>query len=102
VISGRTVSTQVLIGTPVVDIHNVRVGRIEHLIIDLHTGRVADVVLSLEESLLSNGRPGRVTLPWNVLLRDWVDNTFSLDVDTDLLRETGFFAYYTYPSYAPC
>jgi sporulation protein YlmC with PRC-barrel domain len=102
VISVPTVSTQVLIGAPVVDIHDVRVGRIEHLIIDPHTGRVDNVILSLEESLVSNGRPDRVILPWSVLLRDWVDNTFALDVDTDLLQETGFFAYYTYPSCAPC
>jgi hypothetical protein len=59
-------------------------------------------VLSLEQSLRRNGRPSFVVLPWKVLLLDRLENTFVLDVDTDLFRETGLFAYYAYPSRAPC
>jgi sporulation protein YlmC with PRC-barrel domain len=101
-ISIRTVSTEDLIGAPVVDIQNVRVGRIKNLIVDLCTSCITAAVLSLEQSLVCNARPGCVVLPWKVLLLDRVDHTFVVDVDTDLLRETGHFAYYTYPSCAPC
>jgi sporulation protein YlmC with PRC-barrel domain len=102
VISVSSASARVLIGESVVDIHGVPVGRIEDLIVDLRTGSIAYAALSVERSLLGNGQSGRVVLPWSVLLLDWVENTFTLDVDTDVLRETGVFAYYTYPTCTPC
>ncbi len=81
-------STRVLIGAPVVDIHNAVIGKIEDLIVDLRSGCMAYAVLSLEHSLPRNGRPGSVVLPWNRLVLDRAENTFTLDVDTDLLQET--------------
>jgi sporulation protein YlmC with PRC-barrel domain len=106
VIPVSSVSARVLIGGSVVDIHGVPVGRIEDLIVDLRTGSIAYAALSVERSLLGNGQTGRVVLPWSALLLDWVENrvenTFTLDVDTDLLRKTGVFAYYTYPTCTPC
>ncbi len=101
-ISVSSASARVLIGGSVVDIHGVPVGRMEDLIVDLRTGSIAYAVLSLERSQPGNGQTARVVLPWSVLLLDRVENTFTLDVDTDLLRETGVFAYYTYPTCAPC
>ncbi len=85
-------STRALIGAPVVDIHRVRVGKIEDLIIDLRTGRIAYAALSLESHLPGSGRPGCVLLPWNALILDGVENTFTLDMDPDLLQEMGLFA----------
>ena len=47
-----TASTEVLIGAPVVDIYNLRVGRIDQLIVDLRTGCITSAVVCLEPSLL--------------------------------------------------
>jgi sporulation protein YlmC with PRC-barrel domain len=95
-------STQVLIGAEVVDINDTVIGKVEDLLLDLGSGSIVYAVLSLESDHLGNGCPGRVVLPWNALILDRVENTFTLDVDIDLLQESGVFAYYTYPRCAPC
>ena len=80
----RVLSADTLTGDNVVNRQNEDLGKIEHLMIDLQTGRVAYAVLSFGAFLGMGGK--LFAIPWSALTVDTVDKQFVLDVDKKRLE----------------
>lgn len=78
-----------LTGDKVVNLQNEDLGKIEHLMIDLASGRVAYAVLSFGGFLGMGDK--LFAIPWNALTVDTVEKRFVLNADKELLkRAPGF------------
>jgi len=73
-----------LTGDKVVNLQNEDLGKIEHLMIDLATGRIAYAVLSFGGFLGMGDK--LFAIPWSALTVDTVEKRFILKVDKELLK----------------
>src|ERR1700730_9304650 len=78
-----------LTGDKVVNLQKEDLGKIEHLMIDLTSGRIAYAVLSFGGFLGMGDK--LFAIPWRALSVDTVEKSFILNVDKELLkRAPGF------------
>ena len=79
----RVLAADTLTGDKVVNPQNEDLGKIEHLMIDLGTGRIAYAVLSFGGFLGMGDK--LFAIPWSALTVDTVEKRFILEVDKELL-----------------
>jgi len=85
----RVLAADTLTGDKVVNLQNEDLGKIEHLMIDLGTGRIAYAVLSFGGFLGMGDK--LFAIPWSALTVDTLEKRFILQVDKELLkRAPGF------------
>jgi hypothetical protein len=85
----RVLAADTLTGDKVVNFQKEDLGKIEHLMIDLETGRIAYAVLSFGGFLGMGDK--LFAIPWSALALDTVEKRFILNVDKELLkRAPGF------------
>lgn len=80
----RTLSSTSLTGDKVVNTQNEDLGKIEDLMIDVETGRVAYAVLSFGGFLGIGDK--LFAIPWAALRLDEASKVFILDVDKETLK----------------
>ena len=80
----RVLAADTLTGDKVVNLQNEDLGKIEHLMIDLGTGRIAYAVLSFGGFLGMGDK--LFAIPWSALTVDSVEKRFILKVDKELLK----------------
>ena len=80
----RGLAADTLTGDKVVNLQNEDLGKIEHLMIDLATGRIAYAVLSFGGFLGMGDK--LFAIPWSALTVDTVEKRFILKVDKELLK----------------
>ena len=78
-------SASTLSGDRVVNLQNEDLGKIEELMIDLETGRIAYVVLSFGGFLGMGDK--LFALPWSAFSVDTTEKRFILNVDKELLKQ---------------
>jgi sporulation protein YlmC with PRC-barrel domain len=91
----RTLGARTLIGDPVVDRTGRDIGRIEELMIDVATGRVAYAVLSFG-GILGIGDK-LFALPWSQLVVDEARKRFVVDVSRETLENAPGFDKHHWP-----
>jgi sporulation protein YlmC with PRC-barrel domain len=85
----RVLAADTLTGDKVVNLQKEDLGKIEHLMIDLDTGRIAYAVLSFGGFLGMGDK--LFAIPWSALTVDKVEKRFILNVGKELLkRAPGF------------
>jgi sporulation protein YlmC with PRC-barrel domain len=80
----RTLGARTLVGDPVVDREGQAIGRIEELMVDVATGRVAYAVLSFGGFLGIGDK--LFAIPWSQLVVDESRKRFVIDVAKDTLK----------------
>jgi hypothetical protein len=80
----RVLAADTLTGDKVVNLQMEDVGEIEHLMIDLETGRIAYAVLSFGGFLGMGDK--LFAIPWSSLALDTIEKRFILNVDKELLK----------------
>ena len=80
----RVLAADTLTGDKVVNLQNEDLGKIEHLMIDLGTGRIAYAVLSFGGFLGMGDK--LFAIPWSALTVDTLEKRFILQVDKELLK----------------
>ena len=80
----RVLAADTLTGDKVVNLQNEDLGTIEHLMIDLATGRIAYAVLSFGGFLGMGDK--LFAIPWTALTVDTVEKRFILKADKELLK----------------
>jgi sporulation protein YlmC with PRC-barrel domain len=80
----RVLAADTLTGDKVVNLQNEDLGKIEHLMIDLATGRIAYAVLTFGGFLGMGDK--LFAIPWSALTVDTVEKRFILKVDKELLK----------------
>ena len=80
----RVIAADTLTGNKVVNLEKEDLGKIEHLMIDLESGRVAYAVLSFGGFLGMGDK--LFAIPWSSLAVDTVEQRFILNVDKELLK----------------
>src|ERR1039457_7199732 len=80
----RVLAADALTGDKVVNLQKEALGKIEHLMIDLGTGRIAYAVLSFGGFLGMGDK--LFAIPWGALALDTVEKQFILNVDKELLK----------------
>ena len=80
----RVIAADTLTGDEVVNLQKEDLGKIEHLMIDLESGRVAYAVLSFGGFLGMGDK--LFAIPWSSLALDTVEHRFILNVDKELLK----------------
>ena len=85
----KVLAADTVTGNKVVNPQQEDLGKIEHLMIDLETGRIAYAVLSFGGFLGMGDK--LFAIPWSALALDTVEKRFILNVDKELLkRAPGF------------
>ena len=87
-----------LTGDKVVNRQKEDLGKIEHLMIDLETGRIAYAVLSFGGFLGMGDK--LFAIPWSALALDTVEKRFILNVDKELLKSAPGFDKDQWPNMA--
>jgi len=80
----KVLAADTVVGDQVVNLQNENLGKIEHLMIDLESGRVAYAVLSFGGFLGMGDK--LFAIPWSALALDPDDHKFILNVDKELLK----------------
>src|ERR1700722_19550431 len=80
----KVLAADTVVGDQVVNLQNEDLGIIEHMMIDLESGRVAYAVLSFGGFLGMGDK--LFAIPWSALALDPADHKFILNVDKDLLK----------------
>ena len=80
----RVLAADTLTGDKVVNLQKEDLGKIEHLMIDLTSGRIAYAVLSFGGFLGMGDK--LFAIPWSALSVDTVEKSFILNVDKELLK----------------
>ena len=94
----RVLAADTLTGDKVVNLQNEDLGKIEHLMIDLGTGRIAYAVLSFGGFLGMGDK--LFAIPWSALTVDTLEKRFILQVDKELLKRAPGFAKEQWPNMA--
>jgi len=94
----RVLSADTLAGDKVVNHKKEDLGKIEHLMIDLDTGRVVYAVLSFGGFLGMGDK--LFAIPWNALTVDTVEKQFVFDVDKEKLEHAPGFDKDNWPNMA--
>ena len=81
----RILSADTLTGDTVVNSHNEDLGKIEHLMIDIESGRVVYAVLSFGGFLGMGDK--LFAIPWKALTIDLEQKRFVLDVERERLEQ---------------
>jgi sporulation protein YlmC with PRC-barrel domain len=81
----RVISSGKLVGNRVVNLRNEDLGRIEELMIDLDSGRIAYAVLSFGGFLGLGDK--LFAIPWSALTVDVAGEKFVLNISKDLLQQ---------------
>lgn len=84
VLEPRVLAADTLTGEKVVNLQQEDLGKIEHLMIDLGTGRIAYAVLSFGGFLGMGDK--LFAIPWSALALDTLEKQFILNVDKELLK----------------
>jgi sporulation protein YlmC with PRC-barrel domain len=88
-VGSEITSASALEGAPVLNIHEEVVGEVAHIMIDVHSGNVAYIVIAGERT---PGRSGRLLpIPRASLLFDAAHNRFILDIDHEGLENAPSF-----------
>lgn len=80
----RVLAADTLVGDKVVNLQREDLGTVEHLMIDLDTGRIAYAVLSFGGFLGMGDK--LFAIPWGALAVDKVEKRFILNVDKERLK----------------
>ena len=80
----KVLAADTLVGDPVVNPQHEDLGKIEHLMIDLESGRIAYAVLSFGGFLGMGDK--LFAIPWSALAVDKTEKRFILNVRKDLLE----------------
>ena len=94
----RVLAADTLTGDKVVNLQNEDLGKIEHLMIDLGTGRIAYAVLSFGGFLGMGDK--LFAIPWSALTVDPLEKRFILQVDKELLKRAPGFDKEKWPNMA--
>jgi len=94
----RVMGTKTLTGDRVRNVQGDDVGRIEEIVIDLASGRVAYAVLSYNS--LSGMRNKLFAVPWNALRIDQPNHEFVVDVKREVLENSPGFDKNNWPDMA--
>ena len=94
----RVLAADTLTGDKVVNLQNEDLGKIEHLMIDLGTGRIAYAVLSFGGFLGMGDK--LFAIPWSALTVDTLEKKFILQVDKELLKRAPGFDKEQWPNMA--
>lgn len=94
----RVMAADTLEGNSVKNTANENLGEIEHIMLDVPTGRVAYAVLSCG-GFLGMGEK-LFAIPWSALTLDTADKCFRLDVDKEKLKKAPGFDKDHWPSMA--
>lgn len=94
----RVLAADTLTGDKVVNLQNEDLGKIEHLMIDLATGRIAYAVLSFGGFLGMGDK--LFAIPWSALTVDTLEKRFILQVDKELLKRAPGFDKEQWPNMA--
>jgi sporulation protein YlmC with PRC-barrel domain len=94
----RVLAADTLTGDKVVNLQNEDLGKIEHLMIDLGTGRIAYAVLSFGGFLGMGDK--LFAIPWSALTVDTLEKRFVLQVDKELLKRAPGFDKEQWPNMA--
>ncbi len=94
----RVLAADTLTGDKVVNLQNEDLGKIEHLMIDLGTGRIAYAVLSFGGFLGMGDK--LFAIPWSALTVDTLEKRFILRVDKELLKRAPGFDKEKWPNMA--
>ena len=94
----RVLAADTLRGDKVVNLQNEDLGKIEHLMIDLGTGRIAYAVLSFGGFLGMGDK--LFAIPWSALTVDTFEKRFILQVDKELLKRAPGFDKEQWPNMA--
>jgi sporulation protein YlmC with PRC-barrel domain len=94
----RVLAADTLTGDKVVNLQNEDLGKIEHLMIDLGTGRIAYAVLSFGGFLGLGDK--LFAIPWSALTVDTLEKRFILQVDKELLKRAPGFDKEQWPNMA--
>jgi sporulation protein YlmC with PRC-barrel domain len=94
----RVLAADTLTGDKVVNLQNEDLGKIEHLMIDLGTGRIAYAVLSFGGFLGMGDK--LFAIPWSALTVDTLEKRFILQVDKELLKRAPGFDKEQWPNMA--
>lgn len=94
----RVLAADTLTGDKVVNLQNEDLGKIEHLMIDLGTGRIAYAVLSFGGFLGMGDK--LFAIPWSALTVDTFEKRFILQVDKELLKRAPGFDKEQWPNMA--
>jgi sporulation protein YlmC with PRC-barrel domain len=94
----RVLAADTLTGDKVVNLQNEDLGKIEHLMIDLGTGRIAYAVLSFGGFLGMGDK--LFAIPWSALTVDTLEKRFILQVDKELLKHAPGFDKEQWPNMA--
>jgi sporulation protein YlmC with PRC-barrel domain len=94
----RVLSADTLTGDTVVNRKNEDLGKIEHLMIDLDSGRVAYAVLSFGGFLGMGDK--LFAIPWKALTVDTSEKRFVLDLDKERLEQAPGFDKANWPDMA--
>ena len=94
----RVLAADTLTGDEVVNLQNEDLGKIEHLMIDLGTGRIAYAVLSFGGFLGMGDK--LFAIPWSALTVDTLEKRFILQVDKELLKRAPGFDKEQWPNMA--
>ena len=84
----KVLAADTLTGNKVVNPQKEDLGKIEHLMIDLASGRIAYAVLSFGGFLGMGDK--LFAIPWSALTVDTVEKQFILNVDKELLKLARF------------
>lgn len=91
-------SAGALTGDRVVDMHNNELGRIEEIMLDVPSGRIAYAVMSCAR--LSGMGERLFAIPWQALTLDAGRECFKLEIDRDALEKAPDFNQDHWPSMA--
>ena len=80
----RVLAADTLTGDKVVNLQNENLGTIEHLMIDIESGRIAYAVLSFGGFLGMGDK--LFAIPWSSLIVDTVEKQFILNADKERLK----------------
>lgn len=98
ILKTRVLSADTLTGDAVVNRRNEDLGKIEHLMIDLESGRVVYAVLSFGGFLGMGDK--LFAIPWKALTADLSEKRFVLDVERKKLEEAPGFDKSDWPDMA--
>ena len=89
-------SSDTLQGDKVVNLQNEELGKVEEIMIDIHTGRVAYVVVSFGGFLGIGNK--LFAVPWSALKVDTDNKCFVMDADKELLKNAPGFDKNNWPN----
>jgi sporulation protein YlmC with PRC-barrel domain len=95
--SGNSIKASDLMNKQINDQAGEKVGKINDLVFDSNTGRLAFVVMQADSSIIS-GDKNLVAIPWKALTPSATGDTYALNVSKDKLKNAPSFAKSSWPN----